>query len=63
MQELDLGPNGAMVYCLEYLEKNVDWLIEQLQGLKQPYLIFDFPGQVGVLSTERSVVRFYNAKG
>lgn len=46
MQEFDLGPNGAMLYCLEYLEKNVDWLMERIQGLEQKYLIFDFPGQV-----------------
>lgn len=25
-----LGPNGAMLYCLEYLEHNLDWLVEQL---------------------------------
>lgn len=25
-----LGPNGAMLYCLEYLEENLDWLTEQL---------------------------------
>lgn len=46
MQEFDLGPNGAMLYCLEYLEKNVDWLVERLETLEQKYLIFDFPGQV-----------------
>lgn len=46
MNELGLGPNGAMLYCLEYLEKNVDWLVDRLQGLKTKYLIFDFPGQV-----------------
>lgn len=48
MEEFDLGPNGAMVYCLEYLEKNVDWLMERLEGLNKKYLIFDFPGQVCV---------------
>lgn len=30
MAELSLGPNAAMLYCIEYLEKNVDWLIAQL---------------------------------
>lgn len=48
MEEFDLGPNGGMVYCLEYLEKNVDWLMERLEGLNKKYLIFDFPGQVCV---------------
>ncbi|CAN0520363.1 unnamed protein product, partial [Ectocarpus sp. 12 AP-2014] len=46
MEEFNLGPNGAMLYCLEYLEKNVDWLMEKLDGLTQKHLIFDFPGQV-----------------
>lgn len=46
MEEFNLGPNGAMLYCLEYLEKNVDWLVEKLEGLEEEYLIFDFPGQV-----------------
>lgn len=30
MAELSLGPNAAMLYCIEYLEKNVDWLIQEL---------------------------------
>lgn len=55
MQEFELGPNGAMLYCLEYLEKNVDWLMEKLQRLGQKYLIFDFPGQVRILYVVRTV--------
>ncbi|SPO20203.1 related to GPN-loop GTPase 2 homolog [Ustilago trichophora] len=31
MAELSLGPNAAMLYCIEYLEKNVDWLIHELK--------------------------------
>lgn len=27
-----LGPNGAMLYCLEYLEANIEWLEEELEG-------------------------------
>ncbi|CAM9824644.1 unnamed protein product [Discosporangium mesarthrocarpum] len=46
MEEFDLGPNGGMLYCLEYLEKNVDWLVENLSKIRGKYLIFDFPGQV-----------------
>ena len=33
-EELNLGPNGAMMYCLEYLEANLDWLKEKLEPLK-----------------------------
>jgi hypothetical protein len=47
MTHLSLGPNGGLVYCMEYLEKNLDWLRQKLQPLKDRYLLFDFPGQVG----------------
>ncbi|KAI8618523.1 GPN-loop GTPase [Chytriomyces sp. MP71] len=46
MHEFGLGPNGGLIYCIEYLEKNMDWLLEQLEPLKDKYLIFDCPGQV-----------------
>ncbi len=26
MEELNLGPNGALVYCMEYLLDNLDWI-------------------------------------
>ena len=26
MEELEYGPNGALVFCLEYLTSNMDWL-------------------------------------
>ena len=28
MEELNLGPNGALVYCMEYLMENFEWLNE-----------------------------------
>jgi len=46
MEKLELGPNGGMVYCMEYLEKNLDWLKEKLDHYKGHYFIFDLPGQV-----------------
>ncbi|CAN0905703.1 GPN-loop GTPase QQT1 [Linum grandiflorum] len=47
MAEHSLGPNGGLVYCMDYLEKNIDWLQSKLQPLlKDHYLLFDFPGQV-----------------
>ncbi|GAA6060742.1 hypothetical protein JCM10212_003786 [Sporobolomyces blumeae] len=30
-----LGPNGAMLYCLEYLEANLDWLEENVERVLQ----------------------------
>ena len=30
MEELGLGPNGALIYCMEYLLQNMDWLEDEL---------------------------------
>lgn len=46
MASLGLGPNGGLLYCMEYLEKNVDWLLKQLEKLHDCYILFDLPGQV-----------------
>ncbi|KAF6261442.1 cytoplasmic protein [Scenedesmus sp. NREL 46B-D3] len=48
MEELHLGPNGGMLYCMEYLAANLDWLKEKLQPLEDSntYLLIDCPGQV-----------------
>lgn len=29
-EELKFGPNGGLVFCIEYLLENSDWLQEQL---------------------------------
>jgi GTPase SAR1 family protein len=34
MKELDFGPNGGLIYTLEYLIENIDWLEGQLQVSK-----------------------------
>ena len=47
MEELGLGPNGGLVYCMEYLLENTDWLEEQLSSFgEDDYLILDCPGQI-----------------
>mmetsp|Transcript_17285 Transcript_17285/g.41281 ORF Transcript_17285/g.41281 Transcript_17285/m.41281 type:complete len:295 (-) Transcript_17285:99-983(-) len=50
--ELHLGPNGAFIYSLEFLAKNVDWLKEKLEPLESSdtYVLFDLPGQVELFS-------------
>ena len=33
MAEMQLGPNGALIFCMEYLlEDDSGWLTEQLEG-------------------------------
>ena len=48
MVELDLGPNGALLYCMEYMEENLqDWVQEELSAYgDDDYLLFDCPGQI-----------------
>ena len=46
METKGVGPNGALVFCMEFLEQNVDWLLNKIKSLQGYYFIFDFPGQV-----------------
>ncbi|XP_015187630.1 PREDICTED: GPN-loop GTPase 2 [Polistes dominula] len=55
MLEYDLGPNGALIYCMEFLEANINWLITKVFNLKDYYLIFDCPGQVELYTHHKSV--------
>lgn len=51
-----LGPNGGMLYCMEYLEANFDWLESRLIELgKDAYVLFDIPGQVEVGTNHESL--------
>ncbi|CAK9226104.1 unnamed protein product [Sphagnum troendelagicum] len=52
MEELKLGPNGGLIYCMEYLEENLeDWFSEQMEDyIDDDYLIFDCPGQIELYS-------------
>ena len=52
MEEEELGPNGALMFCMEYLEDNLDdWLAEELEGyLEEDMVIFDCPGQLELYS-------------
>ncbi|XP_044291216.1 GPN-loop GTPase 2 [Varanus komodoensis] len=56
MEHLKLGPNGGLIYCMEYLEANIDWLQEKLAQFKGHYFLFDCPGQVE-LCTHHSSLR------
>jgi len=43
---MGLGPNGALVYAMEYLLENLEWLDEELGDYEGDYLVFDCPGQI-----------------
>lgn len=51
MEEFGYGPNGGLVYCMEFLLQNSDWLKEELDNLgDDDYVILDCPGQVELYS-------------
>jgi GPN-loop GTPase len=51
MEELGLGPNGGLIYCMEYLVNNLDWLQDHLDEFgDDEYLILDCPGQLELYS-------------
>ena len=43
---LRFGPNGGLVFCMEYLANNLDWLEESLGHVEDDYILFDCPGSV-----------------
>ncbi len=59
MEEYKLGPNGSMIYCMEFLQTNIDWLIGKIKEVNAKtgtkYFIFDLPGQVEIYSNHKSL--------
>jgi GPN-loop GTPase len=55
MDAEELGPNGGVLYALEELEHNFDWLEEGLKALGDDYVLFDCPGQVELFTHHASL--------
>ncbi|KAI4142629.1 MAG: hypothetical protein L6R39_004869 [Caloplaca ligustica] len=55
MEHEELGPNGGVLYALEELEGNMEWLEEGLEGLGEDYVLFDCPGQVELFTHHSSL--------
>jgi GTPase SAR1 family protein len=55
MEEDDLGPNGGVLYALEELENNMEWLEQGLSELGEDYVLFDCPGQVELYTHHSSL--------
>lgn len=60
MDQYKLGPNGALLYCMEYLEKNIDWLLDQLHSDNSTNFIFDLPGQVELYCHHGSLNKIFS---
>ena len=51
MLKQKLGPNGALIYCMEYLLDHMSWLEEQIETFAEDsYFLFDCPGQLELYS-------------
>ncbi|KAJ4300193.1 hypothetical protein N0V88_002862 [Collariella sp. IMI 366227] len=50
-----LGPNGGILYALEELEHNMEWLENGLKELEGDYILFDCPGQVELYTHHTSL--------
>ncbi|RMJ21966.1 ATP binding protein [Aspergillus sp. HF37] len=55
MREDSLGPNGGVLYALEELEENFDWIERGLGDLGDDYVLFDCPGQVELFTHHSSL--------
>lgn len=42
---LRFGPNGGLIFCMEYFANNFDWLEESLGHVEDDYILFDCPGK------------------
>ena len=57
MKDLELGPNGGLLYCMEYLEAHTDELIDMIREKvsEKTYILIDLPGQSEVFTHGSSV--------
>lgn len=62
--QYQLGPNGSILYCIEYLQHNIQWLIDRIKqciqqlysNSKSPiYMIIDMPGQIELYTHHSSI--------
>jgi len=64
---LHLGPNGAAVFCMEFLLARLSWLVDRLRACAEedeerpPYFLFDMPGQVELFTHHDAVSRVVSA--
>ena len=55
-EELKFGPNGGLVFAMEFLIENTEWLEDALGEDEDDYVLFDCPGQIE-LYTHMNVMR------
>jgi len=63
MEELQYGPNGGLIYCMEFLMNNIDWFEDEVGGYTDDYLIIDCPGQIELYTHFDIMKRLVEALG
>jgi hypothetical protein len=48
MEELEMGPNGGLIYCLDYFLEQEQWFEEEIGDYEDDYLLIDCPGQIEI---------------
>lgn len=59
-EELHFGPNGGLIFCIEYLVENSDWLQERIGEQEDDYLLFDCPGQIELYTHLTAIKKLIN---
>ncbi|XKL64228.1 hypothetical protein PGB90_004314 [Kerria lacca] len=54
--EMQFGPNGGLIFCMEYLTENLEWLKKELGDDDDDFILFDCPGQIE-LYTHMDVIK------
>ena len=56
MDTMRLGPNGGLLYAVQFVRTNLGWLDTQLAAVDQgAYLMFDCPGQVELFTADSNI--------
>lgn len=56
--DLRLGPNGGLLFCMDYLASNDEWLQENFADFDDEYFLFDCPGQIELYTHQNSLKKF-----
>ena len=61
MREKKIGPNGALIECMETLFEHIEWLEREIEKFDESdYLLFDCPGQIELYSHLRIMPKILN---
>jgi hypothetical protein len=66
MSELNYGPNGGLVYALDYFASHLSFLQTHLDSYTDDYILFDCPGQIELythLDTFQTITAFLQREG